>query len=156
MVKKTSKPPEDTRPAWLQLLDLESSKQPYQSARRSTGRQPGRPRNPFPRKAVNITLTDDEVKMLDGLVELLGANIQGIKRGTLVGFMTYLLDEQLKGKDLAQVKLFSDLADLLAQQTKGKTRKLKSVEAAAPSAEETREVEAPETRRDVNDKIENG
>ena len=94
--------------------------------------------------------------MLDGLVELLGANIQGIKRGTLVGFMTYLLDEQLKGKDLAQVKLFSDLADLLAQQTKGKTRKLKSVEAAAPSAEETREVEAPETRRDGSDKSENG
>jgi hypothetical protein len=130
VARKTQTPPEDTRPAWLQLLDLETTRQDYQPARRTTGRPSGRPRNPFPRKAVNITLTDDELKMVDGLVEKLGDNIQGIKRGTLIGFMAYLLNEQLKEKDLSQVKLFSDLAALLDQhpQPKPRARRLKAPE----------------------------
>ena len=128
MARKTETLPEDTRPAWLQLLDLETTRQDYQPARRTTGRPSGRPRNPFPRKAVNITLTDDELKMVDGLVDKLGGNIQGIKRGTLIGFMAYLLNEQIKEKDLSQVKLFSDLAALLDQhpQPKPKARRRKA------------------------------
>ena len=131
--KSSTSPQNDTRPAWLQLLDLETSKAPYQPARRTTGRPAGRPRNPFPRKAVNITLTDDELKMLDGLVETLGTRIQGLKRGPLIGFMAYLLDEQIKGKDLSQVSLFSDLAELLESPAqKPKTRRTKT--AAEPAA----------------------
>ena len=71
--------------------------------------------------------------MLDGLVETLGTRIQGLKRGPLIGFMAYLLDEQIKGKDLSQVSLFSDLAELLESPAqKPKTRRTKT--AAEPAA----------------------
>ena len=121
MAKKINTPASKEPPAvktdlypWLRLLDLD-----IQRAERTTApRGKGRPRNPFPRQAVHITLTAEELAALDALVDMLSGGMKaGVHRGNLIAFMAYRLLDQLKKKDsvvhLSQVNSFTSLATLL-------------------------------------------
>jgi hypothetical protein len=99
---------------WLRLLDLDIQR----SERPTAPRGKGRPRNPFPRQAVHITLTNEELAALDALVEMVSEGMQaGVHRGNMIAFMAFRLLEQLKKKEkaaqLQKVKSFTSLASLL-------------------------------------------
>ncbi len=78
---------------WLRLLELEVQPQPPQAAPQ---RGRGRPPSPFPRKAVHVTLTDEEVTALDQLAETM-SELTGTRlhRGHVIAFMTYYMQDQL-------------------------------------------------------------
>ena len=78
---------------WLRLLDLDIQR----AERTSAPRGKGRPRNPFPRQAVHVTLTSEELAALDRVVELLSQGLTaGVHRGNLIAFMAYrLLDHRI-------------------------------------------------------------
>jgi hypothetical protein len=108
-------PSHETYP-WLRLLDLD-----LQKVERGAPRGKGRPRNPFPRKAVHITLTDDELVALDEVVELLSSQMgPGIHRGNVVAFMAFQMRSALQQGDLAQFTSFSELAKVLERPKGGK------------------------------------
>lgn len=101
---------------WLRLLDLDFQR----GERPSVKRGRGRPRNPFPREAVHITLTSDELATLDALVELLSKTMKGsVHRGNLIAFMAFRLYDQLtraaEATSLEQVENFTRLAAFLDQ-----------------------------------------
>jgi hypothetical protein len=79
---------------WLRLLELELKQQPRPTKRR----RPGRPTNPFPRKRVRSSLTDDEKAALDELVDLFSERMgRSLHRGHVIAFMTFRLRNQLQG-----------------------------------------------------------
>jgi hypothetical protein len=99
---------------WLRLLDLDIQR----AERTSAPRGKGRPRNPFPRQAVHVTLTSEELAALDAVVEKLSLGMKaGVHRGNLIAFMAYRLLDQLQKKgsaaQLDKVSSFTTLASLL-------------------------------------------
>jgi hypothetical protein len=106
---------------WLRLLDLDFQRSERQGAPRGRGR----PRNPFPRQAVHVTLTSDELAALDAVVDLLAKTMAGsVHRGNLIAFMTFRLYDQLThtpdGNPPEGVDTFTRLAAFLdAHTTKG-------------------------------------
>jgi hypothetical protein len=99
---------------WLRLLELEV--QPSERPAPRQGR--GRPPNPFPRKAIHVTLTDDELGAVDKLAEALGGRIGiHLHRGHVIAFMAFYLKSRLqKGESVdlpPEVHSLSDLAKYL-------------------------------------------
>ncbi|MFN2196273.1 MAG: hypothetical protein ACK2UW_09145 [Anaerolineales bacterium] len=95
---------------WLRLLELEV----HPKERATPRRGPGRPPSPFPRKAVHVTLTEDELESLDRLSGELSDHL-GVRlhRGHLIAFMTFYLRSHLeKGDGLNIPKDITSLTDL--------------------------------------------
>lgn len=110
---------------WLRLLEMEVQPLERSPERAQPGRGRGRPANLFPRKAVHITLTDDELKVLDELASGLSARVGRLHRGHLVAFLVFYLHSRLKANldgsfNLpASVGSLSDLARYLDTPVKG-------------------------------------
>jgi hypothetical protein len=100
---------EDMYP-WLRLLELEV--QPPERPAPRQGR--GRPPNPFPRKAVHVTLTDEELATLDELAAALSAGFGSrLHRGHLVAFLAFYLRSRLqKGAGVGLPEGVQSLSDL--------------------------------------------
>jgi hypothetical protein len=98
---------------WLRLLDLDIQK----TERSSPARGRGRPPSPFPRQSVHVTLTSEELAVLDSVVDTLSKGMKGnVHRGILIAFMAFRLSDQLqiiKVSDLTAIDSFSKLAELL-------------------------------------------
>lgn len=95
---------------WLRLLEMEV--QPEERPALPRGR--GRPANRFPRKAVHVTLTEDELASLDELADLISDGI-GIRlhRGHVIAFLTfYLRSRLLKGEGISLPENVNSLSDL--------------------------------------------
>jgi hypothetical protein len=95
---------------WLRLLEMEV--QPEERPALPRGR--GRPANRFPRKAVHVTLTEDELAALDELADLIsgGINIH-LHRGHVIAFLTfYLRSRLLKGEGIGLPEGVNSLSDL--------------------------------------------
>jgi hypothetical protein len=95
---------------WLRLLELEV--QPPERALPRRGR--GRPPNPFPRKSIHVTMTDEELAALDGLAGLLTGRLDArLHRGHVIAFMTFYLRSRLqKGAGLSLPEGVNSLSDL--------------------------------------------
>lgn len=91
-------PDDETTYPWLRLLELELGEEPRPPKRKP----PGRPKKPFPRQRVRMSLTDDELAALDDLVESLSEKMdRSIHRGHLIAFMTFRLRNQLlRGQEI--------------------------------------------------------
>jgi hypothetical protein len=117
MAKKIRKPADPDKTLvypWLRLLELEV--QPEEHPTLARGR--GRPPNPFPRKAVHVTLTDGELQSLDDLANILSERMGSrLHRGHIIAFLTFYLRSRLqKGDTLslpAGIQSLSDLARYL-------------------------------------------
>jgi hypothetical protein len=102
---------EEPKYPWLRLLELEVS-----DTKPDKKKKKGRPKNPFPRKRVRSSLTDDEKAALDDLVDMLAERFEKqVHRGHLISFMTFRLRSRLQGQgreiDLPEdIKSFVDLA----------------------------------------------
>lgn len=95
---------------WLRLLELEV----HPKERSAPRRGPGRPPSPFPRKAVHVTLTEDELESLDRLSNELSEHL-GVRlhRGHLIAFMTFYLRSHLEqAGDVQLPKNIASLTDL--------------------------------------------
>jgi hypothetical protein len=102
---------------WLRLLELEVQPQPHPTPRMGRGRPP----NPFPRKPVHVTLTEDELSALDGLAVSLSEHFDSrLHRGHIIAFMAFYLRSRLgKGDAIslpAEIQSLSDLARYLDQE----------------------------------------
>jgi len=120
MAKKIRKPAESDKTLvypWLRLLELEV--QPEERPALPRGR--GRPPNPFTRKAVHVTLTDDELQSLDDLASILSERIGGrLHRGHIIAFLTFYLRSRLqKGNTFSLPAGIQSLSDLAAYLDKG-------------------------------------
>lgn len=95
---------------WLRLLELEV--QPTE--RPSPRRGPGRPPSPFPRKAVHVTLTEDELASLDTLARELSEHFDvRLHRGHIIAFMTFYMRSHLQeGDKLKLPQEIDSLTDL--------------------------------------------
>ncbi len=117
MAKKIRKPTDPDKTLvypWLRLLELEV--QPEEHPALARGR--GRPPNPFPRKAVHVTLTDGELQSLDDLANILSERIGGrLHRGHVIAFLTFYLRSRLQKGDTFSlpggIQSLSDLARYL-------------------------------------------
>jgi hypothetical protein len=120
MAKKINTPESKSSPQgkgtiypWLRLLDLDIQRAERSNAARGRGRPP----NPFPRQAVHVTLTREELEALDSIVQTLSGGMKGnIHRGNLIAFMAYRLREQLQkggAGGLEALDTFTHLADFL-------------------------------------------
>lgn len=112
-VKTASK---ENKYPWLRLLDMD-----VQKTASPMPRGKGRPRNPFPRKSIHLTLTDDELAALDELVTLLEKQMgSGIHRGNMVAFLVFHARELLlkdgKPEIPDTIQTFTELADYIDQQ----------------------------------------
>jgi hypothetical protein len=96
---------------WLRLLELEV--QPA-AERTQPRRGRGRPPSAFPRKAVHVTLTEDELASLDELADLISAQLElRLHRGHLIAFLVFYLRSRLqKGEALAMPPDVDSLSDL--------------------------------------------
>jgi hypothetical protein len=83
----------------------------------------GRPRNPFPRKRVVITLTEDEIQALDSLIQNLSPSIPGIFRGNLISLLVFYLRDSLDGVDSTKIKNFADVVKALETRKETRTEK---------------------------------
>jgi len=103
---------------WLRLLELEQERPDLHPAgeQARAAKPRGRPRNAFPRKKIHITLTEDELQALDGLVGRLSPRIAGLHRGNLIAMLVFYLQESLEGSDPEQVKSFTDIVKILDQE----------------------------------------
>ncbi len=74
----------------------------------------GRPPNPFPRKAVHVTLTDDELATLDTLSAVLSAGLDSrLHRGHIIAFLSFYLHSRLqKGSSVSLPEGVNSLSDL--------------------------------------------
>jgi hypothetical protein len=118
-VKKKTKPKIDPYP-WYALLDLDTESETRTAA--PPARPKGRPRSKFARKAINMTMTPDQIALLDrirsALEEGFGAKVS---RGSLVAFMTVRMlsalqnsaDEEGNFRLPENTKSFSALAKYL-------------------------------------------
>lgn len=95
---------------WLRLLELEV--QPTE--RPAPRRGPGRPPSPFPRKAVHVTLTEDELASLDKLASELSDHFDvRLHRGHIIAFMTFYMRSHLQeGDKLKLPQEIDSLTDL--------------------------------------------
>jgi predicted ArsR family transcriptional regulator len=99
---------------WLRLLDLQLAE-----PRPEPKGKVGRPKSPFPKVRIGASMTEDEVKALDELVEAMSERIErNVHRGHLIAFMTFRMRALLQGKGntLAipdSVESFMDLAEYL-------------------------------------------
>lgn len=128
IVKKESPAERSDVYPWLRLLELEV--QPLEHERPQPHRGRGRPPNPFPRRSVHITLTEDELAALDTLCQYLSGKVGQMHRGTLVAFLTFYLHSRLQAESTTRsarspeninlelpvgVRSLSDLAQFLDQ-----------------------------------------
>ena len=98
---------------WLQLLELEKQRFGAEPENAMQVKHPrGRPANSIPRSRVHVSLTEDEQKNLDHMIEGLSA-IKNISRGQLIGLMIMYLNEKLEGLELANVKNFTQIVEVL-------------------------------------------
>lgn len=102
---------------WLRLLELEFQPSEHPSPRRGRGRPP----SPFPRKAVHVTLTEDELGTLDELADLLSDRLESrLHRGHVIAFLVFYLSSRLQiGDNLSlppDVNSLTELARYLDQQ----------------------------------------
>jgi hypothetical protein len=105
-----------TPDTWVRLLDAQGGIR--EDAIKPT-RPQGRPRNPFPKQPVHVTLTSFEITVLDTLVEQLSIGTDTkISRGQVIAFMAYFLRDELSRLeiDLAKTKSFRELADKLRRE----------------------------------------
>ena len=102
---------------WLRLLELEVQQAEHLLERQPPRRGRGRPRNPFPRKAVHVTLTDEELATLDELSALLSSRLGRLHRGHLIAFLAFYLHSRLDtpgGVSLpSEIHSLTDLAQYL-------------------------------------------
>jgi hypothetical protein len=92
---------------WLRLLELEVQPSEHLSPRRGRGRPP----SPFPRRAVHVTLTEDELESLDKLAAELSEHLEvRLHRGHVIAFMTFYLRSLLQQGD--EFKLPKDVTSL--------------------------------------------
>jgi len=120
MAKKLRDPLDTNRTdlyPWLRLLELEV--QPPQHPTPQRGR--GRPPNPFPRRPIHVTLTDDELDTLDELATSLSAHFGShMHRGHIIAFLSFYLRSRLQKGDTIRlpdsVISLSDLAMYLDQE----------------------------------------
>lgn len=118
-IQSGSRPSDDDKSEiypWLRLLELEVQPAEHQAPRRGRGRPP----SPFPRKAVHVTLTGDELDSLDQLASQLSDHLDvRLHRGHIIAFMTFYLRSHLEHGDSlklpAEVQSLSDLARYLDQ-----------------------------------------
>ena len=90
---------------WLRLLELEV--QPTE--RPAPRRGPGRPPSPFPRKAVHVTLTEDELASLDKLASELSDHFDvRLHRGHIIAFMTFYMRSHLQEGAVARLGIVAD------------------------------------------------
>jgi hypothetical protein len=102
---------------WLRLLELEVQPQPHPTPRMGRGRPP----NPFPRRPVHVTLTEDELAALDGLAQALSAHFDSrLHRGHIIAFMAFYLRSRLQRGNAVnlpqEIASLSDLARYLDQE----------------------------------------
>jgi hypothetical protein len=102
---------------WLRLLELEVQPPAHAAPRRGKGRPP----NPFPRRPVHVTLTDEELDTLDELARSLSAHFGSrLHRGHVIAFLAFYLRSRLqRGESIRlpeSVVSFSDLAMYLDQE----------------------------------------
>lgn len=101
---------------WLRLLELEVTPKELPKVHRGKGR----PRNPFPRKSVHVTLTEDELAVLDDLCALLSDGLgTRLHRGHVIAFLVFYLRSRLEDEYAMrlpeEVSTLSDLAKYLDQ-----------------------------------------
>lgn len=117
MARKT-KPLKQNMYPWFALLDLEiaTEKAP------PPAREKGRPRAPFQKTKVTLTMTPDQLQMMDKLIAALQTKMgKSIPRGTLVSFLVYQMMHQL-GDEQGNIELpdhitnFTTLADYVESQ----------------------------------------
>ena len=101
---------------WLRLLELEV--QPMERPAPKRGK--GRPPNPFPRRPVHVTLTDDELAALDEVASVISERLGGhLHRGHVIAFMVFYLRSRMEhGQDFGlpqEVNSLTDLASYLDQ-----------------------------------------
>lgn len=113
--KASAKTKERPKYPWLRLLEMERERPDLHPAgeKGASVKPRGRPRNPFPRKRVVITLTEDEIAALDGLLQNLSPSMPGIFRGNLISLLVFYLRDSLDGADLSKIKTFADIVRAL-------------------------------------------
>jgi hypothetical protein len=99
---------------WLRLLELEVQPPKHPTPRRGKGRPP----NPFPRRPVHVTLTEDELDALDELARSLSAHFNSrMHRGHVIAFLTFYFHSRLQKGDVIdlpeEIISLSDLAHYL-------------------------------------------
>lgn len=120
MAKKIKDPVETNKTdlyPWLRLLELEVQPPQHPTPRRGKGRPP----NPFPRRPVHVTLTDEELGALDELAQSLSTHFDShLHRGHIIAFLSFYLRSRLqKGESIRlpeEVVSLSDLAMYLDQE----------------------------------------
>jgi len=95
---------------WLRLLELEVHPVEHPVPKRSKGRPP----NPFPRKPIHVTLTDDELSTLDELATALSEGLNTrLHRGHVIAFLAFYLRSRLqKGGRIGLPQSVISLSDL--------------------------------------------
>ena len=99
---------------WLRLLDLQLA-EPKPEPKGKVGR----PKSPFPKVRIGASMSEDEVKALDELVDAMSERVErNVHRGHLIAFMTFRTRTLLQGKGNKieipeSVKSFVDLAEYL-------------------------------------------
>ncbi|MCD4674322.1 MAG: hypothetical protein K8R77_16795 [Anaerolineaceae bacterium] len=105
-----------TPDTWVRLLDAQGG---IREDAIKPPRPQGRPRNPFPKHSVHITLTSNEITVLDKLIEQLsiGTNTK-VSRGQIIAFMAHYLRDELSHLEieLAETKSFRELAEKLRKE----------------------------------------
>lgn len=117
MARKTKQQKQNMYP-WFALLDLEISTEKAPPP----AREKGRPRAPFQKTKVTLTMTPDQLQMMDNLISALQAKMgRSIPRGTLVSFLVYQIMQQL-GDEQGTIELpdhvtnFTKLAEYVESQ----------------------------------------
>jgi hypothetical protein len=117
MARKTKQLKQNIYP-WFALLDLEIATEKAAPP----ARVKGRPRAPFQKTKVTMTMTPDQLQMLDRLIAAFQTKMgKSIPRGTLVSFLVYQMMSQL-GDEEGNIDLpdhvtnFTTLADYVESQ----------------------------------------
>jgi hypothetical protein len=101
---------------WVRLLDAQGG---IREDAIKPPRPQGRPRNPFPKQSVHITLTAHEIDLLDKITEQLSEGTKTkVSRGQVIAFMAFFLRDELSQLDidLTTIRSFRELAEKLRRQ----------------------------------------
>ena len=105
-----------TPDTWVRLLDAQGG---IRDDAIKPPRPQGRPRNPFPKQSVHITLTSNELGIVDALSDQLseGTNTK-VSRGQIIAFMAYFLRDEVSRLeiDLTNVKSFREFSEKLRRE----------------------------------------